>query len=75
MTRRIERDLKRLWAEVAEQNSARLADVRLTNGGHVRGVFVKDGARVFVVAASSPRSSCTDVIAAQARRVLRGLAP
>ena len=72
---RTERDLRRLWAKIAEQNGAWLSAVGLTRGGHFRGTFIKNSASAFVIAAATPRTSATAVIEAEARRALRGIAP
>jgi hypothetical protein len=75
MTTRLQRDLRRVWLEVAEANGAQLSSVTLTSGGHIRAIFTKGAASTFVIAGASPRCpSETRVIAAEAKRALRKLA-
>jgi hypothetical protein len=71
------RDLTRSLSTEAEQHGARLITIETTGRNHFKAVFVKDdgaSVRMFLAATPSDNARTLSNDAAQARRLLRGIA-
>jgi hypothetical protein len=73
---RRERDLRRLFSDIASKNAARLTSVSQSRGNHLRAIVTKNGVSFAFIAALSP-GDCRSLhhLEAFARRTLRAAAP